>query len=869
MGGPRPKLETVASKTVTLSAARKLVEARNVRWPDGPLCRSNELKVWDIDLADFLPLVAEVERAARTSLPTAPQSEVTRVAAQWLRRMFYSTPLAAAGGKFDAAIAPDPSAVANAARRTFPLTTADVPQSVLDALARIRAVRIPGATPPYDVVEISHVFVLMDLRLNGRTVFAQGFDIGAGVTGPEIDDIFSWAGDLGSAIVAFNDQLQPAKRAAGASWAEPMATPADLATPLGWLETGIAGRAPLDDLLGDMDAVVLSDRSLPATPTPIASQLRQYYTVGVPSTSIARVDDRFPQFVTRLVPPMPLVTGGATISLDPLAEQWLRNMIFWAAFTLLQVSRAQAAAGTVGSMSRDFPRSLAEAPNAVGTAANANPKTIADELGSPWTSAMIDELADRFTAFLAAGLAGGSPGWRGGGTPSTVSYPGYDWIPAPPVIAGVPEVNDLEAIGQFYANWRQPHQNLGTARTLKPLRLRDPAGSTATLTAGAGTAIVTVDDFVDLREVTPSATGDHADLLYLDRDTARASKTYRIVAVDPGAQKITVDGIPALPAASAWTVIRRPWLVIVDPFGGRIGGVAASSLGLPSGWLSLDGAPDFNRMRANLDMVRLNTDTSRNSRMYRLVAVHPTEPRIQLDGPVLPTITGWQLPAGLAWEINPLATTLIPTPAGCDSYDGLLFVVYRNTLQGQPVPCTSYSSTENAADPVLGSSIVGNRRFAARSLRSPTSDARNYEFAVADRDKVAADAVAAAAYYQDGVTAMRQPAPSTPTVRKDPDGKVNIRIHIGNTTGSVVGSTGDVVAVGYPALRAQLIAVHQAERASLGLPADPDLAAVAAATTQPASVNLYNSGTVGDTAWNGRLQCSLVLVRPEQRPTAP
>jgi hypothetical protein len=116
---------------------------------------------------------------------------------------------------------------------------------------------------------------------------------------------------------------------------------------------------------------------------------------------------------------------------------------------------------------------------------------------------------------------------------------------------------------------------------------------------------------------------------------------------------------------------------------------------------------------------------------------------------------------------------------------------------------------------------------------------------------------------------MRQPAPATPTARRDPDGKVNIRLHIGNATGSVSGSTGDLVAPDYPELRAQLVALHQAERDMLGLPADPDLAAVAAATTQSASVALYNAGTVGEPQWNDRLHYELILVRPDLRPTIP
>lgn len=822
----------MATAAVTLAAARKRVAPHGVVWPDGPVCGPGEAKAWDLDLADLLELVEIVERAA----PSTP------VAAQWLRRMFYSTPLGGAGRGFDGFIATNP------ARLAFPLTTRDVPQSVLDALVRVGSVRIPGAVPPFGSVEMSHVFVLLDLRLSGRSPAGANFD--AKSPGPSLQDILSWVGDVSSAWVGYQGLQDAAKKAAGAAWTEPVATAADLATPLGWLEVGIRGRAAVDDLLGDLDAVTIANRPLAAGPTPIATTLRNYYTVGVPSTGdIARVDDRFRQWVTRTDGDFPFLPG-PPITLAPNAGAWIYAMVKWGAILLLARARGKTS----------------------GVAFAAALPGLELELAGPWHSRMLTELAARFRTFLEDGLAGRTPVWPSG-TARSIEHPGYDWAPSAPATAAVPTLDDLEALAQFHLNWRQPHRPVPAGSLFRTVRLRDPAGAAATVVPGApaGRTRLQLDGFARLTEVTPSATGEHADLLRLTGDTARPSRVYRVVAVDAGARTVDVDGVPSLAAASPWLLVRRPRLVVVDPFGARLTGSVASTLGPPTGWVALDPASDLSRVRANFDVILLAEDAVRPSRAYRILEVHPVEPRVRVDAePSIFAASGWQVPGGVAWELNPLATTLTPTAAGCDAYDGLLFLVHRDTVLGQPVPISSYSSTVNAADPVLGSSISGNRRYAVRSLRSPDSSARNYEFAVSDVG-AAGDTVAEAAFYGAGVTALRQPPPAlaTDTAPPDPDGKTAIRIHVGNAAGSVSGSTGDLVAPAFPALRARIVELHQGERAALGLGPDADLAAVAGRATQAGSVELYEADGVTDDGWNDRLRCELLLIRPDLRPTAP
>jgi hypothetical protein len=61
-------------------------------------------------------------------------------------------------------------------------------------------------------------------------------------------------------------------------------------------------------------------------------------------------------------------------------------------------------------------------------------------------------------------------------------------------------------------------------------------------------------------------TGEHFDLLRLDGDTARPSRTCRVTAFVPDTRTFTVDRVPALCGPGAWTVVRAPRLVVIDPF---------------------------------------------------------------------------------------------------------------------------------------------------------------------------------------------------------------------------------------------------------------------------------------------------------------
>jgi hypothetical protein len=820
---------------VLLSAAAKIARARQSVWADGPVVKPREFKVWQVELEAYLRWVAEVERAAPNNA----------AAAQWIRRTSYSTPLGAAGRFFDRMILTDTF------RLRQPLTTRDVRQAVLDGLVRVGSVRMPWPAP-FDEVELSHVFVLQDLRLNGRGPAGDQFALIA-TSHASVDSILSWAGDLGSAWVAYNDRRLAARAAAGAGWTEPITPPAALLTPTGWLDAGIAGRAPIDDLLGDMDAVVLFGAPHGTGIEPLADLLAAYYrpTTGPPAPTALHVSNRFSLFVRSANPAIPHTVTAAGVTLGTTAAAEIAEVIEAAARRLLLAAR------TGGAISR----------TAVTAAA-----AVEMDLRSPWGVAMRDELARRFTQFLTDGLAGLPVTWPSQ-PPPVVPYQGYE-LP----LSATSSVNDIEAVAQFFLNWTQPHRDLPlTPRLFTPLNLDRPAGVDATvLGPGAATGTTRLqlaDDFRDLSRVLagPAAPAEHRDLLWLANDTARASVTYRIVDFDPVARVVTVEGTPTLAGGSSfWTLTHRPSLILVQPLGGRIGGSSGTKPSTPT-VIELDAtSDDLSRINVNLDTIFLVEENTRPSKVFRVVGVDPVLPRVTVEGlgPALRRIpTAWLIGAGVAETSNPSAHTFTPTAGGCDHYDGLLFTVYANTVRGTPLPWTSFASILAVGQG--RSSIRGNARYQLSSYRSE-NDYRNFSYKVTDPGQD--DFVAQSRFYLDGIVSNRQPrvAPPDPPAPVDADGKPLVRLHYGNQGGAGTGSGGGLVSPRYFELRTALIALHQSERSALGLAADADLTTISSAATLAQSMQLYNDtgGQTGTTPrWAGRLLAELILIRPDERPS--
>jgi hypothetical protein len=862
--------------SAAVSAVSKVAGSRRSVWPDGPLCSPYEIKAWSMSLRDFLELVWTIEG----KFPT-PNDAVQRI-----RRLYYSTPVGRAGPKFDLALK------AQQEHPAQPITTSEVRPAVLDMMVRTGTVTVPGPEGPLNSVDLSHVFVLLDLALNKpgpvASLLRAGF--GALVSNPQdpfsldsphhapldhvsgglgpLAPVFSWAGDIASAWLGYNKDRRKAKddaKQSGTAWIE---DPGDLSMPLKLLDNGIRDRSPIEDLLGDMDAVVLAAEKLPESTTPVSDLLAGYYQAYQPETparpSGARVVDRFTSFVRIVLGDAALQANG-TLSED--AKMALTDAIEEATAILITVAYS---------------------------------KSSLEEMDSAWGKAMLAELKTKFIRFVEDGLAGRSLEWWPAGMPDRVDYPGYNWTPS--AAGRNADLNDLEAIAQFFLDWRVPQLPLrDDDRTIRfqdsalrlSARLLDPGGSSAVASPGptAGTSRLTVDSFVDLNGIDPSpTTGDHRDLVVLSRPDRSEKLTYRIIAVDPAAAVITIKGIPPAAEKYAWRAQRRPRVVIVDPWRGRATGRYTLDGETGNNVVELESTTDaiLNAINSNFDVIRLSVDANPNrpSGCYRIVKVDSAKPLVVLEVDAAILSEGeWQIPAGIEVTppteagAQPAPDLLRPSDTGCDHYDGLAFVVHANTVQDSPIPFTSYAS----AIPFKGNesrvSVNGNRVFRLRSFLSDAA-VRNFSFQVhvgnaADRIGDP-DVITDAAKHFEGVTANRKP---TNAVESAPKAVTEeIRIHAGHPSLTEVppagntGSAGCIVSREYEKLRATLIDIHLQEVEDLGETMDAalsrDLESISAATTAADSQELWNANANGTKIqWHGHLAATLVLIRPDERRT--
>lgn len=698
------------------SAAVKLCAQRRGYWIDGPAGGQEELKAWTIDLADFLELVWKVEKAA-----SSPAE-----AAQWLRRLYYSTPLGKAGPGFDTFLHTDPS------RFGRPVTTRDVPQSVLDLLVRVKTVRIPWEQRPENQqVDISHVLVLLDYHLNGPGTLGKVMNTGR--LRNNVESMVSWAGDFGSAWLGFNK----IRRANKPNEDLPFSSEAE-----SWLNSAIADRVSKSDLLGDLDAVVLSHQELPKSKTPISDLLATYYQPGHSTASEPRVADRIPLFCTRASPDIPhAIAGSGEVSLSSEAGQKIYDIFEEAGTLLLSRSEGRVAQGII---------LIATGRGSLGP--------VGDEyLSSLWSQQAMRLIADNFYNFLWKELRGVAQAWPAD-PPDSVPYYGYQGS-IELGFDGLPLLSDLEAMSQYFLNWKTPNHALRIKdekpdktlvdRTLKPLRLSDPQGTEATIVSGAhpGTTRIRVERFVGLDEViaTPPNVEVQADLLYLAADTnaARPSKKYKILIVDQENSTLTILGEPIFTGISEWRVIRCPRIVLIDPWAARVGGnaaVAVPNFNRPAIKLDLSGSSEnevFSKINSNFDTIyfaselpELAPSEMRRANLYLIVGVDPNNPIIYLDKqPTLPVMgSPWILPVGALTTVELLPYQLEPQDDGCDHYNGRAFIVFDGKIQGT-ICCSSYTSTR--AKDQKRASITGNELLLFQSWLS-SKDSRNFSLMIYD-----------------------------------------------------------------------------------------------------------------------------------------
>ena len=133
-----------------LGAATKITPKPGQRWEYGPVCFAEERKAYVAELDTYLRWVNQVELKLEDPAATA----------QRIRMMYYGR---AAGSLslFDKLI------TVNSQWAGAPLTTDDVPQDTLDGLMGTGWVSVGVNQERRHLVDISHVWILIDAALNG------------------------------------------------------------------------------------------------------------------------------------------------------------------------------------------------------------------------------------------------------------------------------------------------------------------------------------------------------------------------------------------------------------------------------------------------------------------------------------------------------------------------------------------------------------------------------------------------------------------------------------------------------------------------------------------------------------------------------
>ena len=230
----------------------------------------------------------------------------------------------------------------------------------------------------------------------------------------------SWTGDLASWWTDYNDQkiCYVTALPAGQTLTE---DPNNLEVPNGWLSAGQAARCAVDDLLGDMDGMILSKLGAPLIrdgSKTITDLLAGYYLANQntnPSDkSFLHSDNRFHLFIRNCVPAIPYDDAGSGAAvLNANSGPAIRALLAPAVYALLLSARG---AGPLKGIREILPKNYLKLYLAIPDIEALGvisvyeiEQSVQRDASSPWGVAMINQVADKFTAFVGAGLAG--TGW--------------------------------------------------------------------------------------------------------------------------------------------------------------------------------------------------------------------------------------------------------------------------------------------------------------------------------------------------------------------------------------------------------------------------------------------------------------------------
>lgn len=431
----------------------------------------------------------------------------------------------------------------------------------------------------------------------------------------------------------------------------------------------------------------------------------------------------------------------------------------------------------------------------------------------------------------------------------------------------------------------------GSAWRISPYQTADfldPAGDHATV-AGS---VVTLDGTVDLTRVWPNGAGANDpiyDTLVLDGVTAGTPSVFRVRSVDLATRKVTVSGAPALAGAdSAWHIKIRPWLVVIDPLGGRISGDSATVVTGTTDTLELEATADLAKVNKFFDTIYLPTDTGSPRRTYRIIGVDNAAHRVEVDGaPVLASAGRWHIQSGLSGEPHGFAYDLGPGGnRGFDHFDGELFVVFGGKLEFQ-MRWNSFTSRTYADYTQNRSTVRGNKQYEYFSYLSGRSGNytscnnvqigkpfRNYSLKVVDAGagkrhgwSQLYDGVREARWYFEQVTrADVQAAPGLPNT----DGKTEIRLHHSTSQGGgSCSSAGCIVSPSYGRLRSKLASLYDDQHFALLATHDNEIRKLFGLNDNDDAMRLYegcDSGGLTGANYNDKLVGRLWIIRPDERP---
>ncbi len=356
----------------------------------------------------------------------------------------------------------------------------------------------------------------------------------------------------------------------------------------------------------------------------------------------------------------------------------------------------------------------------------------------------------------------------------------------------------------------------------------------------------------------------------------------------------TVTGAPSLAGAdTAWHIKVRPWLVVIDPLGGRIDGESATVVSGTTDMLELEATANLSKVNAFFDTVYLPTDTGSARRTYRIIGVDNATHRVQVDGaPVLASAGRWHIQSGLSGVPKGFAYDLGPGGArGFDHFDGELYVVFAGAVQFR-MRWNSFTSRGYADYAENRSTVRGNKQYEYFSYRSGRSTSnyiscnggapigrpfRNYSLKVVDAGagkrpgwSQLYDGVREARWYFEQLTRSDTRAAGSVPGGGGDAGKTLIRLHHSVQTGGVACSSARcIVSPSYGRLRSKLASLYDDQRVDLLATHDNEIRKLIGLNDNNDAMRLFegcDSGGLADGDYNDKLVGRMWIIRPDERP---